>query len=821
MEELYINVLLPLPLPNFFTYAVPASLQSEVTVGKRVLVPFGRHKFYSAIVYSLHQHKPANYTTKGILSVLDECPLVNEKQLALWIWIADYYLCTYGEVMSVALPSAFKLASETRIALHPDYDGDISHLSHKEIRVVESLVDNQGLTIKQIEKITGQTKILPYIKNLMDKQIIYVSEEIDTKYKARTETFICLTQKYKNDKNSLQEVFDTLEKSRKTQKQSDALLYFLSLVKQKKDGFVKKSEIVSSGKVIDNQLQALIKKEILEKHFQVVSRLQTFEAEKQLSDLTLSPLQLTALQEIKKQFESFNTVLFHGVTGSGKTEVYMKLIQETLDEGKQVLYLLPEIALTTQIIQRLRTYFGNKVGVYHSRFNDYERVEIWHHVSDKHTNDYQIIIGARSSLFLPFHNLGLIIVDEEHDMSYKQFEPAPHYQARDTAIVLAKLHGAKTLLGSATPAIETYFNAVRKKYGLVQLLQRYGGIELPEIKIVDLRKENRKKQNYTLYSKSLLESITQALQKNEQIILFQNRRGFSVHLECGLCNYIPSCKHCDVTLTYHKQNNELRCHYCGYKEAVPHACDMCHNPHMEMRGVGTEKVEEELYMFFPNAKIKRLDYDSTRSKSAYQQIISDFERRKIDILVGTQMVTKGLDFDNVSTVGILNADNMLYYPDFRSFERAFQMLSQVSGRAGRKNKQGHVLIQTFNPNHPIFQLVLCNDYQSLFYNSIEERNKFHYPPLCRLIKITLKHKNQVVLDKLSGIMAGDLKKIFPNHVLGPEYPPIIKIKNLYQKDIIIKIPLSKSLLTAKTMIKQIKDKAVFTSVRIQIDVDPY
>ncbi|OQA91524.1 MAG: Primosomal protein N' [Bacteroidetes bacterium ADurb.Bin234] len=820
-KELYVNVLLPLPLPEFFTYAVPALLENEVAVGKRVLVPFGKHKFYSAIIYSIHHDKPANYQTKDILSVLDEVPLVNDKQLALWIWIADYYMCTYGEVMAVALPSAFKLASETRIALHPDYDGEISHLSHKEVRIVESLVDNKTLTIKQIEQITQQARVLPFIKNLIEKGIVFFSEEIDAKYKTRTVTFICLNQLYQEDESRLNEVFETLEKTKRTQKQSDALLYFLSLLQQQKDVFIRKSELLSSERINESQLQALLKKGILEKHDKTLSRLKVYEPEKEISEIVLSPEQETAMQSIKNQFHKNNTVLFHGVTGSGKTEIYMKLIQEVLEEGKQVLYLLPEIALTTQIIHRLRTYFGNKVGVYHSRFSEFERVEIWQHVSDKTSDSYRVIIGARSALFLPFNNLGLIIVDEEHDMSYKQFEPSPHYQARDSAIVLAKLHEAKTLLGSATPAIETYNNTAREKYGLVSLYQRYGGVELPNIKIVDLRKENRKKQNYTLYSKPLLESITQALAKKEQIILFQNRRGFSVHLECGLCNYIPTCKHCDVTLTYHKKNNELRCHYCGYKEAVPQKCDLCQNPHMEMRGIGTEKVEEELQLFFPQAKIARLDYDSTRSKSAYQQIISNFENRKIDILVGTQMVTKGLDFDNVSTVGILNADNMLYYPDFRSFERAFQMLSQVSGRAGRKNKQGQVLIQTFNPHHPIFQLVICNDYQTLFHKSMIERKQFTYPPFCRLIKITLKHKKQETLDKLAKMLAVEFKKVFLGSVLGPEYPPIMKIKNLYQKDIILKINLSKSLVSSKNIIKKIISLPVFKSIQIHLDVDPY
>jgi primosomal protein N' (replication factor Y) len=552
-----------------------------------------------------------------------------------------------------------------------------------------------------------------------------------------------------------------------------------------------------------------------------VSRLPIFFREKAPSVIELSSYQEKAFTSIQQQFEFFNTVLLHGVTGSGKTEIYIKLIQEEIDKGKQVLYLLPEIALTTQIINRLRKYFGNKVGVYHSRFNESERVEIWQEVLSRDESSYQIIIGARSALFLPFYNLGLIIVDEEHDVSYKQFEPNPHYHARDSAMVLAQIHKAKTLLGSATPSIETYYNTVKNKFGLVTLHQRFGGLALPEIKIIDIKKEGRNEQGYSPYTKSLLHHIEKALERKEQVILFQNRRGFSVHLECKVCNFIPSCKNCDVTLTYHKTINQLRCHYCGYSENVPKACDMCKNSSMEMRGTGTEKIEEDLQIIFPSANITRLDYDSTRSKTAYQHIISNFENRKIDILVGTQMITKGLDFDNVSTVGILNADNMLFYPDFRSFERAYQLIAQVSGRAGRKNKQGIVLLQTFNPGHPIFQYVLNNDYFSLFEKTLLERKQFNYPPICRFIKITLKHKKNENLNHLAEEFAILLRKIFPNKVLGPEYPPIIKLKNMYQKDIILKIYPSKNLPLCKREIKKIISLPLFKSIQIHIDVDPY
>jgi len=820
-QELFVNVILPLPLPDFFTYRVPEILSHEIEIGKRVLVPFGRNKFYAAIIYTIHSEKPTKYQTKNIVNVLDETPIVNERQLSLWIWIADYYMCSYGEVMAIALPSAFKLASESKIGLHSEFDGDISLLSEKEIQIVSSLMNSKTLSIKQIEKICQHVYVLPLIKSLVDKGIIFFSEEVETRYKAKMETYVYLSEKYTTSEEALNQLFQELELSKQTQKQSDALLYVLSLLQRETDNLVSKNKLTALQKITDSQLTTLVKKGILKTMQLPVSRLPIFFREKAPSVIELSSYQEKAFTSIQQQFEFFNTVLLHGVTGSGKTEIYIKLIQEEIDKGKQVLYLLPEIALTTQIINRLRKYFGNKVGVYHSRFNESERVEIWQEVLSRDESSYQIIIGARSALFLPFYNLGLIIVDEEHDVSYKQFEPNPHYHARDSAMVLAQIHKAKTLLGSATPSIETYYNTVKNKFGLVTLHQRFGGLALPEIKIIDIKKEGRNEQGYSPYTKSLLHHIEKALERKEQVILFQNRRGFSVHLECKVCNFIPSCKNCDVTLTYHKTINQLRCHYCGYSENVPKACDMCKNSSMEMRGTGTEKIEEDLQIIFPSANITRLDYDSTRSKTAYQHIISNFENRKIDILVGTQMITKGLDFDNVSTVGILNADNMLFYPDFRSFERAYQLIAQVSGRAGRKNKQGIVLLQTFNPGHPIFQYVLNNDYFSLFEKTLLERKQFNYPPICRFIKITLKHKKNENLNHLAEEFAILLRKIFPNKVLGPEYPPIIKLKNMYQKDIILKIYPSKNLPLCKREIKKIISLPLFKSIQIHIDVDPY
>lgn len=817
----FVNVILPLPLAGVFTYGVPEELISQVEIGKRVLVSFGNYKYYSAIIYTIHSHKPKTYKVKEIINVLDEKPVVNKKQLSLWDWISEYYMCSLGEVMAVALPSSFKLASETKISIHPEYDGDISFLSEREISIINAVSQNKSITIKKIEKLINCNNALPFIKSLIDKNIVYACEEVQEKYKAKTETFLQLAEPYQSDNNALNAVFNEFEKSKRTQKQSDALLYFLSLLKKHSLSSFSKSQMLTSDKFGEAQIQGLIKKGIIEAYPATVSRLPDFNAEKNSDSVQLSPVQEDAFNEIITLFNSHNSILLHGVTGSGKTEIYIKLIQKELDKGKQVLYLLPEIALTTQIINRLRKYFGNKVGVYHSRFNEMERAEIWQQIAETKENNYQIIIGARSALFLPFHNLGLIIVDEEHDLSYKQFEPAPRYQARDTALVLAKIHQAKTLMGSATPSIESYFNVLKKKYALVTLNQRYGNVKLPEINMVDLKKEGYRKQKFSPYTQSLIELIEKALTKKEQIILFQNRRGFSVHLECTVCNYIPICKNCDVTLTYHKQINQLRCHYCGHTEKVINICPNCKSKNIEMRGLGTEKIEEELRIFFPTASIARLDYDSTRSKTAYQKIISDFENRKIDILVGTQMITKGLDFDNVSTVGILNADNLLYFPDFRSHERAFQMLSQVSGRAGRKNKQGKVIIQTFNINHSVFQFVLSNNYLDFFKETLAERQQFNYPPICKFIKITLKHREIDNLNVLAEKLAKELRLHFHKNVLGPEFPPIMKIRNLYHKDIIIKLDKSKNIKQAKQIIQNMKEQSCFKSIIIHIDVDPY
>ncbi|MBO4282252.1 MAG: primosomal protein N' [Bacteroidales bacterium] len=823
-RELYIEALLPLALPRTLTYLVPEEC-GEVEVGQRVLVPLGRHKFYSAVVRRVGVPKPEGYAVKAVLQVLDGPAVVGQRQLDFWEWMASYYLSTEGEVMDAALPSGFKLESETKLAIHPEYTGEVSDLSDKEIRLVSLLSEEGSLSLQEIEKRFSVARVMGWVQCLLERKIIALYEEVEEKYRPRTETCLSLAEPYASEESTLAEVFAVLEKNSRLQKQADTLLVFLDLLHKSGQHLLAKRQLLQSEKANESSLRQLLKKGVLLQQEVAVSRLAESVSEVSPDSIRLTEAQQEAKDSIHRQFENFPVVLLHGVTGSGKTEIYIKMIQETLSQGKQVLYLLPEIALTTQIINRLRKYFGGKAGVYHSRFNEQERVEIWKRVQAEGENGYQVILGARSALFLPFRDLGLVIVDEEHDASFKQYDPAPRYHARDAAIVLAQKCRAKVLLGSATPSVESYYNVKRGKYGLVRLAQRYAGVELPQVKVLDLKRSQCTPKGYVPFSKELMDRISQAMENREQVILFQNRRGFSPHLECGVCHYIPVCRHCDVSLTYHKDRHQLRCHYCGYTEDIPHECTRCHSPQLQMRGFGTEKVEEELAAYFPEARIVRLDYDTTRSRTAYQRIISDFEQRKIDILVGTQMVTKGLDFDGVSTVGILNADNMLYYPDFRANERAYQVLAQVGGRAGRKHKRGEVLIQSYTTDHPIFQWVVRSDYETMFRQELVTRQRFLYPPFCRFVKVSLKCKQTLALDMAASALAHLLRQRFGDKVLGPAYPAIPRIKNYYSKDIILKITAVKQLAEIKAWLRQAADtilaEKAYRSVSVFFDVDPY
>lgn len=795
----------------------------------RVIVPFGRSKLYSGLVVRVHTEAPQEWATKYIVDVMDERPVVSERQFRLWQWMADYYLCTLGEVMAAALPSALKLASETKIKLHPDFSGDVTVLNPFELRIAEALTHREEMTVAEVAKAAQVQKILPVIKSMVEKRVIITDEEIRNPYKPKRETVVRLAEAYAAEAPFMA-LLDQLNTSSRTAPQADLLLSFMMLTRR--DGQydfqaeVPKAQLLQAREVTPARLQTLLKKGVLVAEEHIISRLADISSLDEVSSIQFTAPQQTALDQIHDSFAKNPVTLLHGVTGSGKTEIYIQLIDEVLKQGKQVLYLLPEIALTSQIVNRLRRYFGEKVGVYHSRFNEYERVEIWNRVLGQGSeveNKYQLILGARSALLLPYQNLGLIIVDEEHDPSYKQQDPAPRYHARDCAIVLAGMHHAPVLLGTATPSLESYYNVELGKYGLVQLTERFSRHQLPEIWVVNMSAATRQKQVQGIFSNFLIEKIGEALDKKEQVILFQNRRGYAVRMICHTCESMPTCKYCDVTLTYHKKTNLLKCHYCGYAIEVPHECPTCHSTDIEMKGFGTEKVEDTLAELFPQASIARMDLDTTRSKNSYQQIITDFEQHKNDILVGTQMVTKGLDFDRVSVVGILNADALVSFPDFRAFERAYQLLAQVSGRAGRKDVPGKVVIQSYQPNHPALKYVESNDFAAMYQSQIAERREYHFPPVARLVKITLKHPDEKVVAAAATALAGPLRQAFPGRVLGPEAPLVSRIQNYFLQEFWVKLPKDNHQASYKLRLREIlkafQSAKEHKTVRVVVNVD--
>jgi len=829
--ELFADVILPLSLPQLYTYQITNEYIDTVEIGKRVIIQFGKQKIYSAIVFKIHSEKPQGYEIKEILEVLDDVPVVNQIQLKFWEWIASYYMCTLGEVYKAALPSALKLESETMLALQNEDETREQPLDKDEFALYQEIKQQKKTSIKDIKSLKAGAKLMQITKSLLQKGIIKVEEELLEGYKPKYETYVKLTDELYSEVK-LHEAFNQLTSA---PKQLQILMTFVQMsgfLNEANAKEVSKKELLEKAFSTQATFKSLTDKNIFETYKKEVDRLHTADATP-LQPHALNEPQQKALNEINNKFAEKNVLLLHGITSSGKTEIYIHLIQQFLAQGKQVLYLLPEIAITSQIINRLRRIFGKKVGVYHSKFNDAERVEIWYNVirqnnekpddeTQLQVNDYQIILGVRSSVFLPFSNLGLIIVDEEHENTFKQFDPAPRYHARDAAIVLATMHKAKVLLGTATPAIETYFNAQNGKYGLVKLDSRYKNIQLPEIILADLKEARKRKEMKSHFTPLLLSTMEEALTNGEQVILFQNRRGFSPFVECHTCGWVPKCEHCDCSLTYHKFNNQLICHYCGYTINNTPLCLACGDAAMQTIGFGTEKIEDEIPIFFPKAKVARMDLDTTRSKLAYQSIIQEFENGQIDILIGTQMVTKGLDFGNVSVVGILNADTMLNFPDFRAFERSYQLMAQVSGRAGRKTKRGKVIIQTSNPEHPIVTNVIANDYIDMYNREMTERQQFKYPPFHRLILINLKHKQQDVLDIAAEQFATLLRKIFAQRVLGPEYPPVNRIQNWFQKTIMLKIEKEKSVERAKQLLNNqiLKMKPAYSGLQIVVNVDP-
>ena len=820
----FADVVLPLHLPQYYTYRVPFEYNNGICVGQRVVVQFGNKRLYSAVVRRIHQQAPNYQNVKYILAILDSEPVVTERQLEFWEWIAQYYMCCVGDVMAVALPSVYRLESESFIEIHPDFSGEISELSENEIKILDLLTVSQVAKVSDIMKAVGFQKIMPLLKTMIEKKIIIMDEELKQRYIPKTETYLKLSPEYLSpDKGK--KLFDELEKKPSTKKQLELMLKFMQQTDFGNQPILK-NVFTSDNELSASALKTLIKNGVITAYDQQKSRLVDVDKTQNVSSIILSEQQSNAFNEIDiNNPEAPQITLIHGVTSSGKTELYIKLINEVVKQGRQVLYLLPEIALTTQIINRLRKYFGKKVGVYHSKFSPNERVEVWAKTLHPENDGYQVVIGARSAMFLPFSNLGLVIIDEEHDSSYKQYEPAPRYNARDAAIYLAHKSGAKVVLGTATPSVETYYNAQIGKYALVEMPKRYGEVLLPEIVIADMRSAEKGGGPNSYFSKKLLTAIDEALQNNEQVIIFQNRRGFSLRLECPTCNWIPTCINCDVSLVYHKYTNSLRCHYCGYSIPVPSECPECHKTFLKMRGFGTEKIEEELSIIYPKARISRMDLDTVAGKKTkYMDIINNFEDRNIDILVGTQMITKGLDFENVSVVGIMNADNMISFPDFRSFERSFQQMTQVSGRAGRHKKRGKVIIQTYNPAHQVIDYVERTDYQAMYQNQINERRVFGYPPFRKLIYISLKHPDAAVLDKASAEFAFAMRQQFGNRVVGPEYPMVSRVRNMYIKNVMMRMEKDFHVGAAKQYLQQLIDgfinKKEYNRLRIIPDVDP-
>ncbi len=813
----FLDVVLPIPLERLFTYKISEQEADFLKVGMRVAVPFGKSKIYTALAYNVHQVAPEVYEAKEIYQILDEKPLINTFQLKHWEWIAQYYMCTLGEVFRSALPSAFLLESETLVLPNKDTIIDELDLNDNEFLIYEALQHQTALKIGEISGIVDKKNVLPLVNRLVQKGVVLQKEELYEQYKPKLVRYVKLGKVYQNE----EKLEELLIKLSRAPKQSQVVLSLFQLqAKTKKPIPVAdlEKESGSSRAVI----KALIDKLVLEEYHIRTDRVQHDENSKNTESIELNSYQQDAFKAINESFAQKKTALLHGVTSSGKTEVYIKLIEQCLEEGKQALYLLPEIALTSQLIGRLREYFGDRVSVYHSKYSIHERVEVWNNVV-ANADKAQIVIGARSSLFLPFSNLGLVVIDEEHESSFKQFDPAPRYHARDAAIVLASLHSAHCVLGSATPSIESMDNAKKGKYGYASIKHRYGDVLMPDISLVDIKEATRKKRMKGHFSETLFNAIQEALEEGEQIILFQNRRGFAPIIECTTCGHVSQCPNCDVSLTYHQHRNQLRCHYCGYHMALQQGCLACGSPTLDKKGFGTEQIQEELKQLFPEINVGRMDLDTTRGKYAYEKLITAFEQQEMDILVGTQMVTKGLDFRNVSLVGIMNADSLLNFPDYRAHERSFQMLTQVAGRAGRTQKRGKVLIQTYNPYHQILQQVTTNNYDKMFSEQYYEREQFKYPPLVRIIKLTLKDKDYNKLNEAAQWFASSLKNVLGHQILGPEYPPVARIRRDYLKNILIKVGKGQSLPQTKNSIKRIEKSfnaiSKYKSVRLVYNVD--
>lgn len=822
MPTLYSEIILPLPLNATFTYRIPEAMVNKIKIGHRVIVQFGSKKFYTGIVSSISPIAPEGYEVKDIATLLDEYPIVKHPQLKFWEWISDYYLCSIGEVYKAAVPVGLKVESETFIEINNDIDfNEIQQLGEREI-IVWQLLDHEGkLSLADIEKKTGFKNGITIINNLLEHDAVIISEKLIERYRSKKEIYL----KINIPQNNSEELHKAFGAVKGAKKQETALLALLELSefnrKDKEPIDISRAQLLERTGLNTTIISALAKKGIIDIYKKDVNRFQ-FNGIVTNQLPTLSSAQNNALKEILDSYIEHDITLLHGVTSSGKTEIYIHLISLILQRGDQALFLVPEIALTTQQTRRLQKVFGDRVLIYHSRFSDNARVDIWKKLLNE--NEPCVIIGARSSLFLPFTRLGIVIVDEEHESSYKQYDPAPRYNARDIAIVLASMHGAKTLLGSATPSIETYYKAKSGKFGFVELLTRYEDVTLPEIDVIDMTTSRKRYLTNGSFAQPTIVASRKTLDEKKQIIFFHNRRGFAPLARCKQCAWTPKCQHCDVSLTYHRFQNQLVCHYCGATYPLPSICPSCKEPAVEILGYGTERVEEEVAKLFPDNKILRMDLDTTRNKDSYENIIDDFSNHKADILVGTQMVTKGLDFGDVNLVAVLNADTIINFPDFRSSERAFNMLEQVSGRAGRRSTQGKVIIQTYNPNHPVIGYLKNHDYIGFYNHELEERRLFNYPPYTRVIYIYLKHRDNDTLTEIATIYASRLRELFGNRVFGPEEPMIARIQSLHIRKIMLKVETNASMKKVKTILRntyeQMHQLPRMKGMIVYYDVDP-
>jgi primosomal protein N' (replication factor Y) len=814
-QQVFAEIVIPLALPKNYTWAIPSHLQENIQRGSRVEVQL-KNKKYSGIVKLLHSDKPQAFEPRDVLNVLDEQPLVYPQQLKLWEWMAEYYMCSEGDVMQAALPSHLKLSSESILAYNEEFGEDFSDLNDEEYLVSEALLLKKELKLSEVQQILDASHVYPVIKGLIDKKVCIVWEALKDTYKQKMETYVHLHPDYHNEEN-LSKLLNEWSKN-KAPKQLELLLAYLHLIKT--EGEVTQPDLLKKANATPSQLKGLADKNILRLEKRSVDRVPSLPRDIKI-DFELSEAQASAAEGVRQTLHDKSVCLLQGVTSSGKTQIYIKLIEQYIREGKQVLYMLPEIALTAQIIRRLQKYFGGFIAIYHSKFNPNERVEIWNKIK---TGETKVVLGARSSLFLPFKDLGLIIVDEEHDPSYKQQEPAPRYHGRDSAIYYASLFNAKVLLGSATPSIESYYNSQTGKYGLVNLTRRYGNVQMPGIEIVDVKTIITQNKGKVILSPQLTVAIQQALQQKKQVILFQNRRGYSPYQICATCGWIPQCEHCNVSLTYHKAKNKLQCHYCGAVYPLVLTCAACGNHNFMQKNFGTEKMEEALAEAFPEAKIARMDYDSIRGKNDHDALIKLFEQQKIDILAGTQMVVKGLDFEHVHLVGIADADAILNFADFRVNERAFQLMEQVSGRAGRRGEQGRVLVQVSNVLHPVLQFVQHHSYEELYKFEIENRKQFFYPPFSRIIQIVCKHKLKEIAEEAANILGRFLSEKYAAYLSGPAEPAVNRVRNQYLFELLLKLPKDAQIIQQckKDILQQIviiQSNKTYRSVTIIPDVD--